>query len=463
MQPALKCLIPRPAEVTLAEGEFSFKRPLKVSGLLPAVRARLEFFGAQLSDHAKTAISFKKDKTLPAEGFAIVVTPDAIHVTAGDDAGQFYGEGALEQLLWAAFAEGADVARMQCGSVRDYPRYPMRGLMIDSARHFQSKPVILSLLDMMAKLRLNHLHWHLTDGEGWRFPCLGAPKLNTLDGRQAGCFAAAEIAEITAYAQDRFIQIIPELDMPGHSWGLTHLYPELACDPAHPGNELCLGNPKTMNFMLQRLDEMLALFPESKFIHIGGDEAGTGHWEKCPKCQAKIKELGLTNERKLEEWFMNSVSRHVLSAGRTPVSWNTAAVMPEGHLLQAWGDVGEMMRLAWEGRPNPVLSSLYIPFYMDYPQHSDEPHYHWMTVQTEEMMYDGEPAAHMEEKIGSRLKGVEAPLWTEMVPEWRVRAKFLPRAIAIAEVGWTQRDLRDYQDYRRRRFFLESAGYTWWI
>ena len=191
MQPALKCLIPRPAEVTLSEGEFSFKRPLKVSNLLPTVRARLEFFGAQLSDHAKTAISFKKDKTLPAEGFAIVVTPDAILVTAGDKAGQFYGEGALEQLLWAAFAEGADVARMQCGSVRDYPRFPMRGLMIDSARHFQSKPVILSLLDMMAKLRLNHLHWHLTDGEGWRFPCLGAPKLNTLDGRQAGCFAAA--------------------------------------------------------------------------------------------------------------------------------------------------------------------------------------------------------------------------------------------------------------------------------
>ena len=461
MQPALKCLIPRPAEVTLTDGEFSFTRPLKVSDRLPAVRERLAFFGATLADDAKTAITVADDKAMPAEGFAITVTPDTIRLNAGDEAGHFYAQGALEQLLWCAFAEGADVAKMQCGTVRDYPRYPMRGLMLDSARHFQSKPVIFSVLDMMAKLRLNHLHWHLTDGEGWRFPSLSAPKLNTLDGRQAGCYAAAEIAEITAYALDRHIEIIPELDMPGHSWGLTHLYPELACDPAHPGNELCLGNPKTMEFMLHRLDEMLTLFPESKYIHIGGDEAGTGHWEKCPKCQAKIRELGLENERKLEEWFMVAMSRHVLEAGRTPVSWCTKAAMPEGHLLQAWNDVHEIMDLAWSGRPNDVISSLYIPFYMDYPQSFEEPHYYWMTVQTEEAMYDGEPAAHMEREIGDRLKGIESPLWTEMVPEWRVKAKFLPRAIAIAEVGWTQLALRDYQDYRRRRRSLTAAGYTW--
>jgi N-acetyl-beta-hexosaminidase len=106
--------------------------------------------------------------------------------------------------------------------------------------------------------------------------------------------------------------------------------------------------------------------------------------------------------------------------------------MPEGHLLQAWNDVHEIMDLAWSGRPNDVISSLYIPFYMDYPQSFEEPHYYWMTVQTEEAMYDGEPAAHMEREIGDRLKGIESPLWTEMVPEWRVKAKFLPRAIAIA-------------------------------
>ena len=461
MQPALNCLIPRPAEVTLSEGEFLFTRPVKVSAKLPAIQERLKFFGAKLADDAKCAITVAKDKSLPAEGFAITVTPNAIRLTAGDAQGEFYAQGALEQLLWIAFAEGADVAKMQCGSVRDYPRYPMRGLMLDSARHFQSKAVILSVLEMMAKLRLNHFHWHLTDGEGWRFPCLGAPKLNTLDGRQAGCYAAAEIAEITAYAQERHITIIPELDMPGHSWGLTHLYPQLACDPEHPGNELCLGNPKTMEFMLNRLDEMLALFPESKFIHIGGDEAGTGHWEKCPKCQAKIKELGLANERKLEEWFMATMSRHVLETGRTPVSWCTSAVMPEGHLFQAWNDVHELMDLAWGTRKNLVLSSLYIPFYMDYPQHTDEPHFNWMTVQTEEMMYDGEPAAHMERELGNRLQGIESPLWTEMVPEWRVKSKFLPRAIAIAEVGWTKHELRDYLDYQRRRLSLESAGYTW--
>ena len=173
------------------------------------------------------------------------------------------------------------------------------------------------------------------------------------------------------------------------------------------------------------------------------------------------RELGLENERKLEEWFMVAMSRHVLEAGRTPVSWCTKAVMPEGHLLQAWNDVHEIMDLAWSGRPNDVISSLYIPFYMDYPQSFEEPHYYWMTVQTEEAMYDGEPAAHMEREIGDRLKGIESPLWTEMVPEWRVKAKFLPRAIAIAEVGWTQLALRDYQDYRRRRRSLTAAGYTW--
>jgi hexosaminidase len=119
------------------------------------------------------------------------------------------------------------------------------------------------------------------------------------------------------------------------------------------------------------------------------------------------------------------------------------------------------MDLAWGTRKNLVLSSLYIPFYMDYPQNAEEPHFNWMTVQTEEMMYDGEPAAHMERELGDRLQGIESPLWTEMVPEWRVKAKFLPRAIAIAEVGWTKHELRDYLDYRRRRLSLEATGYTW--
>ena len=130
MQPALNCLIPRPAEVTLAEGEFLFTRPVKVSAKLPAIQERLKFFGAKLADDAKCAITVAKDKSLPAEGFAITVTPNTIRLTADDAQGEFYAQGALEQLLWIAFAEGADVAKMQCGVVRDYPRYPMRGLML---------------------------------------------------------------------------------------------------------------------------------------------------------------------------------------------------------------------------------------------------------------------------------------------------------------------------------------------
>lgn len=457
MKSSLDCLIPRPVSIEAAEGTFGFAAGVRTS--VAPLAALLERFGVAVNAGGAGVIELA-DAAMPADGFEITITPQKMTIAAGDAAGRMYGINAAEQLLWNAFAVGADAAKLACGHITDYPRLKYRGVMLDSARHMQSAETIRELLKSMARLRLNVFHWHLTDGDGWRAPSAGAPKLNTLAARQAGCYTAEEIRSICELAEELHIQVVPELDLPGHSIGLLSLYTHLRCHEDIPSHELCLGNPETAEFMKARLDEFMALFPNSKIIHLGGDECWVGGWKSCEKCQAKYQELGLTDYRQLEAWFITEMVKYVEAHGRRAMVWNSEAVMPPGVLSQEFNDPMSMWRLACE-RTNEVVSSICGGFYLDYPQNVNDPHEPWMTMIDEQAIYLAEPAAHMGDALKERLVGVEAPLWTEIVPDWRVRAKLFPRIIAVAENGWIAAAEKDWQDYKRRKEVLEAVGYTW--
>ncbi|MGN0867805.1 MAG: family 20 glycosylhydrolase [Oligosphaeraceae bacterium] len=464
LAPAFAGAVPRSLECKRGAGEFLFGKTLSLNPLAAErLGETLRRFGTEpVPCEGDAQLVLSQEATLPAEGFRLEVTPSRISLAFSDASGRIYGLNTLEQLLYLAYRYGADQAMLECGTLTDQPRLPWRGVMLDSARHFQSAEVVKRLLRAMGRLRLNRFHWHLTDGEGWRLPCPGAPELSTLGRLQEGGYRVEEIQEIRAVARENGIMIVPEIDFPGHNGGLLTLHKELRCDPEGASNEVCLGNPDSLAFAKARFQEAMELFPESRYFHIGGDEAWDGNWRACPKCQAKCRELGLPSARKLEEWFMRELSQFLLDHGRTPISWRTEAILTPENVLQCWGNANDMNACAWHDKAeNLVISSIDNAYYLDYPQSPEEPRFSWMVNLSEEGVYSANPAAHMGEKLGTRLLGLECPLWTELVPEWRLGAKFFPRLVAAAESAWSPAG-GSFGDYLSRRRALELAGYLWW-
>ena len=464
--PAILSLIPKAAKAEVSSGEFKFGKELRLSsGALERLAPTLELFRVTaLSDDVDPQVSVKEDASLGTEAFRLEITPEKILVTYGDKSGKIYALSAVEQLLYLGFRYGADQAFLECGIVEDKPRFSWRAVMLDSARHFQRVSTIVRLLKAMGRIRLNRFHWHLVDNQGWRCPSDGAPKLTGLQEYEPGCYTCEEIALIRKTAAENGIEIIPEIDYPGHNHGAVSLYPELRCQvkDSEKGNEICLGSQAAMDFVKARYSEVFALFPESRYFHIGGDEAWDGWWRQCPVCQAKMKELGLESPRKLEEWFMRQVSQFVLDNGRIPISWRTNAILTPQNILQCWGNPGDMYGCAYHDQgKNLVIASNDCSYYMDYPQSTSEPRMHWMTYLNEESVYGSNPAYHMGAVLGDRLIGLECPLWTEVVPDWRVGVKFFPRLVAAAESAWTCQP-KNYNDYLNRRQSLDLAGYLWW-
>ncbi len=463
-KPAIFGIIPKPAKAELHDGEFVFGESLR---LCPEAEKflgnTLAKFGVKVEvDEVNPQIAVEEDPSIWMEGYAVEIEPEKITLSHSDNAGRVYALAALDQLLYLAFRYGAERAFLNCGIIEDCPHFPWRSAMLDSARHFQSADTIVRLLKAMGRLHLNRFHWHLTDSDAWRFPSKGVPELSTIAQRQKGSYTVEDFQRIRKVAAENGIEIVPEVDFPGHNNGLLALRPELRCLPDSFGNEVCIGSETTMEFVKARLDEVMELLPESRYFHIGGDEAWIGWWRQCPKCLAKMKELGLDGPRKLEEWFMRQVSQYLVDKGITPISWRTEAILTPQNILQCWGNAGDMYGCAYhdEGK-NLVISSLDNAYYMDYPQNAEEPRFHWMPLLTEESVYSANPASHMGEVLGNRLLGADCPLWTEMVPEWRVGKKFFPRLVAAAESLWTTQE-KDYHDYLSRRIALEDAGYEWW-
>ncbi|WP_374471118.1 beta-N-acetylhexosaminidase [Phenylobacterium sp.] len=423
-------------------------------------------------------ITLRKGEVKHPEGYELEVTPAGAVVTASTDAGQFYGAMSLWQMLTATPGE----ARLPAVRIADAPRFGWRGLMLDSARHYQSPAFIRTLIDAMAAHKLNVLHWHLTDDQAWRLEIKKYPKLTQVGAWRVpagqgpaadidpatgkprlygGFYSQDEVRALVAYAAERHITIVPEIEMPGHASAAVAAYPELAANPnpsravpADWGVYPALFNTEdaTFGFLENVLDEVIALFP-STYIHVGGDEAVKDEWKASPRIQAQMKALGVKDEHGLQSWFIQRMERHLASRGRRLIGWDEileGGLAPNATVM-SWRGIDGAVAAARSGHdavlsPAPVL-------YFDHRQtgRADEPPGRGRVVGLEEV-YAFDPApAQLTPAERSHILGLQANLWTEHVrTEGRAAHMLFPRGLAIAEIGWSPEGRRDFADFSRR-------------
>ena len=245
--------------------------------------------------------------------------------------------------------------------------------------------------------------------------------------------------------------------MPGHSKGLLALHPELCCDPENPGYEFFLAKKEVRTFLKKLIAEFAAHFPDSPRIHLGGDEADTIHWDRCPACQKLMKEKGFSDIRQLETSFMNDMAAYVRSLGRTPQTWFTGNVMEKSTVIQVWRSIHELKETLAQG--NRMIFSVHDQVYLDYPEKSAEPFFNWMLFLSESCVYNTEPYAAWEKSIGDLLLGAESCLWTELIPEHRVMSKLMPRFVAFAETAWCRPQTKEWYNYLGRREHLDAGNW----
>jgi hexosaminidase len=482
-------ITPAPARVERADGLLLIADGATVAAQDAAGRRAAEIL-AELTARAggprltvaegvgRAAITLRRGAVQHPEGYVLEVTPAGAVVTASTDAGLFYGAMSLWQLLTATPGE----ARLQALRIEDEPRFGWRGLMLDSARHYQSPAFIRRLIDAMAAHKLNVLHWHLTDDQAWRLEIKKYPKLTEVGAWRVpagqgpaadidpatgkprlygGYYTQDEVRELVAYAAERHVTIVPEIEMPGHASAAVAAYPQLAASPqpnrsvpADWGVYPVLFNTDepTFGFLQDVLDEVVALFP-STYIHVGGDEAVKDQWKASPRIQAQMKALGLKDEHALQSWFIQRMERHLASRGRRLIGWDEildGGLAPNATVM-SWRGVDGAVAAARAGHdavlsPAPVL-------YLDHRQtgRSDEPPGRGRIVTLEEVYgFDPAPAA-LTAAERSHILGLQANLWTEHVrTEARAAHMLFPRGMAVAEIGWSPEARRDFAAFAPR-------------
>ena len=430
---------------------------------------------------ATSAVVFRRGEA-EVDGYTLEIGPQGAVVTAGDAGGFLYGAVTLWQLATATEGQGpADLAAIR---IVDAPRFGWRGLMLDSARHYQSPEFIKGFIDWMALHKLNVFHWHLTDDQGWRleiksFPRLtevgawrvpaGAAPAQDIDpatGRarvHGGFYTQAQVREIVAYAAARNIVIVPEIDVPGHASAAVAAYPELgvtdvpgAAVPAVPGDwgvyhTLFNAEESTIIFFHQVLAEVIDLFPGT-YVHLGGDEAAKDQWKASPRTQARMRELGVADEAGLQSWFIGRMEQYLNQRGRRLIGWDEileGGLAPNATVM-SWRGVEGAVEAARLGH-DTVLSPAPI-FYLDNRQSAaDGSPGRGFVVSLEDLYrFDPVPEAMTPDQAGHVL-GVQANLWTEhMRDEGRVEYQAYPRVAALAELAWSAPARMDWDDFNAR-------------
>ena len=445
---------------------------------------------------SKGAISLSIDKSLAEEAYTLDITKTGIVVKGGSEKAVFYGLQSLRQVVF--HSKGSSKVKVACMKVTDKPHFSYRGGMLDVCRHFFNVEEVKKYIDILALHKINRFHWHLTEDQGWRIEIKKYPELTKIgsirketavygtnpkngrtmitgyDGKPyGGFFTQEEVRDIVRYATERYIDVIPEVDMPGHMVAALATYPELGCTKGPyevrtrwgiSKDVLCAGRESTFEFVEGVLDEIVALFP-SKYIHIGGDECPKHRWKECPDCQKRIQEEGLKDEHELQSYFMQRVEKYLAEKhGRNIIGWDeileggvskTATVM-------AWRGAKRGILAAKLG--NKVVMSPHHFCYLDYANTSDrvkngEPicggrnGKRPITLRT---AYNFDPYAELNEKERKCIRGVQGNMWTEYVATFdHVQHMILPRTAAIAEVGWSYGN-QDYDDFARRMHLLRK-------
>ena len=426
------------------------------------------------------------------EAYNIEVGKTGIMVRANKPAGLFRAAQTLRKSLPIG-TKDKEVA-FYFARIQDAPRFAYRGVLLDCARHFFTVDVIKQFLDVMALHGCNQFHWHFTEDQGWRFEVKALPDLavkgsvrektvigpgnmRIYDGiPYGGYYTQEDCREIVRYAAERYINVVPEIDMPGHMMGALHVFPNLGCTggpyPVAPHwgvmrDVLCGGNPETLDFLKTAFGELCDVFP-SEFIHIGGDECPKDRWKKCPKCQAKIKELGLKEvngrspEDQLQTYLNHEIEQFLASRGRSLIGWDEilAGGLTENAIVMSWrGTKGGIEAAKQKHR---VIMSPNVYAYIDHPQlkdYSKQPQTTDSYQVSCSKIYSFEPLIPEEltEEEQNCILGVQANLWTEHVayPE-HAFYQLLPRLAAMSEVQWCQPKQKDFDSFKARLPRLEK-------
>ena len=440
-------------------------------------------------DSRKGDVCLVTDATLKSEAYKLEITIKKITIRASDLQGFYYALQSIRQLLPSAIeseqvTENVDWT-VPALTITDQPRFGYRGLLVDVARFFSPKENLLRIIDCMAMLKLNKLHLHLVDDNGWRIEIKKYPLLTEIGScrvdrpgktfperrnpRQGeptvekGFYTQDEIREIVRYAQERHIEVIPEIEMPAHSNAALAAYPLLSCPvvdkfigvlPGLGGNHadviFCAGNDSVFTFLQDILDEVLELFP-SKYIHLGGDEARKTHWEECPLCQTRMKAESLENTEELQGYFMARVARYVQNKGREVIGWDelTNARIPEGSIILGWQGYGQAALKAAELGHRFIMTPARILYLIRYqgPQWFEPITY--FGNNTLKDVYDYEPVQKdWTPQAASLLMGVQACMWTEFCNSPAdVDYLLFPRLSALAEVAWTKPARKNWASY----------------
>ncbi|SDG71739.1 beta-N-acetylhexosaminidase [Chitinophaga filiformis] len=490
-------VIPEPVSVQEQPGEFIVDKNVAITTTSTdkQLAGTLQWF----SDRVNTATGFRLKQTRQpgakainvvlkqgekAEGYTLAVTPKEVTLTAGSPAGVFYGLQTLLQLLPPDIESSKQLVRnwtIPCATITDYPRFGWRGLMLDVSRHFYTKEEVKRYIDEMAKYKYNIFHWHLSDDNGWRIEIKSLPELTKTGawrvprtGRwgnfevpqpgeaatDGGFYTQEDIKEVIAYAQARYITILPEIDVPAHSLAMIASYPNLSCTQqqysVNPGshfykaedNALCIGNDSVYLVLDKVFTEIATLFPFN-YVHVGGDEAYKGFWDKCPKCQKRMSEEHLKNVDELQSYFVKRMEKILKSKGKKLIGWDEileGGLAPEATVMSWRGMKGGIE--AAKQNHHVVMSPwafCYLDLYQGDP--AAEPPTYGMCRLTDSYNYDPVPEGVEEQYI----LGGQGNLWTESVSNYRhIQYMTWPRALALSEVYWSPKSKRNWDDFINR-------------
>lgn len=451
-------LIPEPFEMTQSDGMFKVSQAMLVG-----------------AGSASNKVNFRVDPNatdIPDEGYQLEIDEAGVRLTAKTETGLFYGKQTLLQLLTP---NGLPYVK-----INDQPRFPYRGLHLDVSRHFFNKEEVKKLMNVMSYYKLNTLHLHLTDAGGWRLQIDKYPKLTQegafrtqsdwrewwdngkdrqylkegTEGAYGGYYTKDDIRDMLAYAAEKHITIIPEIEFPAHSDEVFVAYPELCCaGKSHTSGDFCIGNPKTFEFMENVLTEVIELFP-SEYIHIGGDEAGKNTWKTCPKCQALMKKEKLANVDELQSYMIRKAEEFLNSKGRRLIGWDEileGGLAPEATVMSWRGEAAgfKSARMGHDVIMTPG-SYMYFDFYQADPRHQPVAIGGYTPIR-KVYNYNPIPQDSLTAEEAKHFLGVQANTWTEYIPTpEHLEYMMFPRALAVAEIGWTPQEKRDWQDFKPR-------------
>ncbi|GAC1313015.1 MAG: glycoside hydrolase family 20 protein [Mucilaginibacter sp.] len=488
-------IIPAPVSVKKTSGEFILSQQTTLLADTVTNKAVL-FLADYIQNKAMLHVQLKPNNgtsaanslvltsagtdNLPADGYRLTITPQQI-IIAGKGAGLFYGVQTLIQLMPT---ERAATMKLPCVQVEDYPRFGYRGLMLDVCRHFFSVEFVKKYIDLMAAYKLNNFHWHLTDDQGWRIEIKKYPRLTQIGSQRAqtvignyhdrtpqqfdntpygGYYTQDQIRDVVKYAADRYITIVPEIEMPGHSEAALAAYPELGCDPNYPYkvaetwgvfHDIYCPSEKTFGFLEDVLTEVMGLFP-GRYIHVGGDEVPKDDWKRSAFCQKLMKQLKLKTEDQLQSYFIQRIEKFVNSKGRSIIGWDEileGGLSPNATVMSWRGEAGGIA--AAQQSHNVVMTPGSGGLYLDQLQGklNVEP----LSIGGYDPLskiysYNPTPAVLTPDQQKFVL-GVQANVWTEYIPtDNKVEYMILPRLLALSEVAWTPLANKNYTDFANTR------------